>query len=178
LIPQSATHMVRVWDPVVRLFHWSVVAGCFANMFVLEEGETAHDVVGYVVAGVLVVRVLWGFVGSRHARFADFVPMPGSALRYAGATLRGEEERSLGHNPLGALMILALMTLLAGVSITGWMLTTDAWWGNHMLEEVHGTFSNLILVFAIVHVGGVIYASRHHHENLVRAMITGRKRAR
>lgn len=177
MIPQSATHMVRVWDPVVRLFHWSVVAGCLANMFVLEEGELAHNVVGYGVAGFLVVRVVWGFVGSRHARFWDFVPGPRTAFRYARDTLRGREERHLGHNPLGALMILALLVLLAGVSVTGWMLTLDAWWGSHTLEEVHETFSNLILVFAIVHVAGVIYASRHHNENLVRAMISGRKRA-
>lgn len=176
MISASGPRRVRVWDPVVRLFHWGVVAGCLGNMFVLEEGERAHNFVGYAVAALLVVRVLWGAFGTPYARFANFVPRPGRAIAYACDTVRGKEKRTIGHNPLGALMIVTLMTLLAGVSVTGWMLTLDAWWGSHTLEEVHEVFSNAILVFALVHVAGVIFASRRHHENLVLAMVTGFKR--
>ena len=69
---------IRVWDPVVRVFHWTVVAGCFVDLFILEDGKFAHRIIGYIVAGALVARLLWGFVGSKHARFADFVPTPNS----------------------------------------------------------------------------------------------------
>ena len=176
MIPASASPVIRVWDPVVRIFHWGVLTGCLANMFILEEGDWAHNFVGYSVAALLVIRLVWGIVGSSYARFSNFVPRPRTALKYASDMLKGKEDRIIGHNPLGALMILTLMTLLAGVSVTGWMLTLDTWWGSHRLEEVHEIFSNGILVFALIHVAGVIYASRHHHENLVLAMVTGFKR--
>lgn len=80
---------VMVWDPVVRLFHWVVVAGCAANLFIVEDGGLAHEVIGYAVAAVLAVRIAWGFVGTRHARFSDFVPTPARLVRYVSLLLRG-----------------------------------------------------------------------------------------
>ena len=166
---------VRVWDPVVRLFHWTVVAGCSINLL-LDDGRLVHRWVGYAVAVTLLVRLVWGFVGSRHARFGDFVPDRTTLRGYVADTLRGRERRYLGHNPLGALMIMTLMAVVAVVSLTGWLLTLDAYWGSEMLEEVHEAFANAIVPLVAVHVAGVLYGSLRHGENLVRAMVTGRKR--
>ncbi|MEX6506719.1 cytochrome b/b6 domain-containing protein [Jiella sp. M17.18] len=172
---QEAT--VRVWDPVVRLFHWGVVTGCVLNLFILEEGKTAHRYVGYTVAALLAIRLVWGFVGTRHARFADFVPMPGSLIAYTRALLRGEEPRFVGHNPLAAVVMLALMLLLALTAGSGFMMTLDAFWGVKWVKEVHAVCANSIMLLAGLHALAAIVESFRHRENLVGAMVTGRKRA-
>jgi cytochrome b len=168
---------VLVWDAVVRLFHWIVVTGCVLDLFVLDDGKAAHRFVGYVVAGVLAVRFVWGFLGPGHARFADFIPTLTILKCYLKALKRGEEPRYIGHNPAGAVVMLTLMWLLAAVSITGWMLTLDVYFGDKMLEGLHEAIANVILVLAGLHAAAAIYESRRHKENLVWAMVTGRKRA-
>jgi cytochrome b len=173
----AAGASIRVWDPIVRLFHWTVVAGCVLNLFILEDGELPHEIVGYIVAAVLVIRFAWGFVGTRHARFSDFVPTPSRLKAYVAALVRGREPRVLGHNPAGAVMMLALMVLLAGVSVTGWMTTLDAFWGEDWLEELHEALANAILVLALLHAAAALFESWRHRENLVWAMVTGRKKA-
>jgi cytochrome b len=168
---------VQVWDPVVRAFHWVVVAGCLLNLFVLDEGSTGHEVAGYVVAAALVIRLIWGFVGTRYARFADFFPTPTRVAAYVVAVLRGREPRMLGHNPLAAIMMIVLLMLLAGVTATGIMMGLGAFWGEEWLEELHEALANLIMVLAGVHAAAALYESRRHGENLIWSMITGRKRA-
>jgi cytochrome b len=168
---------IRVWDPVVRVFHWAVVAGCLLNLAVFTDGKGAHRWIGYGVAVALIVRVVWGFIGTRHARFADFVPRPAALVTYLKALAHGQESRFIGHNPAGAVMMLVLMALLAAVSLTGWLLTLDANFGNEALEDLHGALANSILVFAGLHVAAALFESWKHGENLVRSMITGRKRA-
>jgi cytochrome b len=168
---------VQVWDGVVRLFHWIVVTGCVLDLFVLDDGKAAHRFVGYVVAGALTLRFLWGILGPGHARFADFVPSLTTLKRYLTALLRGGEPRYIGHNPAGALVMLTLMGLLAAVSITGWMLTLDAYFGDKALEELHEGIANFIFVLAGLHAAAAIYEGRRHKENLVWAMVTSRKRA-
>ncbi|QIB33499.1 cytochrome b/b6 domain-containing protein [Ancylobacter pratisalsi] len=176
--PPSATGAsVRVWDPVVRIFHWTVVTGCILNLFILEDGDLPHEIVGYVVAGALVIRLVWGFIGTRYARFADFMPTPSRLRRYVAALAKGREPRMLGHNPAGAVMMLVLMALLAGVCLTGWMMGLDAFWGEDWLEELHETLANAILVLALLHAAAALFESWRHHENLVWSMVTGRKRA-
>lgn len=175
-LPPAAGADVRVWDPVVRLFHWTVVAGCVLNLFILEDGERPHEIVGYVIAGALAVRLVWGFIGTRHARFADFVPTPARLAAYVRALLRGREPRMLGHNPAGAVMMLALMALLAGTCLTGWMTTLDAFWGEDWLEALHETLANAILVLALLHAAAALFESWRHRENLVWSMVTGWKR--
>lgn len=173
----GAGNSVRVWDIVVRLFHWTVVTGCVLNLFILEDGGLAHEVVGYTVAGALALRLIWGFIGTRYARFADFVPTPKRFASYMAALAKGREPRSLGHNPAGAVMMLALMALLAGVSISGWMMGLDAFWGDEWVEELHETFANSIMVLAFLHAAAALFESWRHSENLVWSMVTGRKRA-
>lgn len=177
IVDRRAARTVMVWDPVVRVFHWTVVAGCLMNLLVLEDGKAAHRIVGYVVAGALAIRFVWGFVGTRHARFADFLPGPRRLLAYVGALVGGREPRTLGHNPLGAVMMVALMALLAGVSLTGWLSTTDAFWGAEWLEELHEILGEAIIPLALIHAMAALFESWRHRENLVWAMVTGRKRA-
>lgn len=168
---------VPVWDVVVRTFHWIVVSGCILNLFILEDGKAAHEVVGYVVAGALAIRVLWGFIGTRHARFSDFVPTPRRLRTYLADLRAGREPRMIGHNPAGAVMMLALMALLAAVSLTGWMMGLDAFWGAAWLEELHGAIADAILVLALIHAAAALFESWRHDENLVWAMVSGRKKA-
>jgi cytochrome b len=167
---------VKVWDPFVRVFHWSL-----ASLFVIaymtgNKVEWLHLSAGYVIAALIVLRVGWGFVGLKHARFSDFVRPPGEALAYLRDITRHRAKRYLGHNPAGGAMVLALLTLLVGTGVTGHMMTTDAFWGAQWVEDMHGTLANLTVVLIVVHVLGVLAASVQHRENLVRSMITGRKR--
>jgi cytochrome b len=162
---------------VVRLFHWTLALGCIANLTVLREAEGPHRIVGYGVAAALAVRLLWGAIGPRHARFADFVPGPRRLTGYVRALLRGREPRYLGHNPAGAVMMLALIGLAATCAVTGWMMGLDAFWGDARVEAVHETAANMILIMAGLHVLAALVESWRHRENLVAAMITGWKRA-
>ena len=168
---------VKVWDPFVRLFHWSLVAGFALAWLSAEESRSLHEYLGYAVAGLVLARVLWGFVGSRHARFSDFLRPPRAVLAYLGDIARRREARYLGHNPAGAAMIVALLVAIGGTALSGWLYTTDRFWGVEWVEEAHELLAHLTLALVALHVAGVALASRRHAENLVRAMIDGRKRA-
>ena len=167
---------VRVWDPFVRVFHWSQAA-LIAVAWLTEDGpKTLHQTAGYIIAGMLALRVVWGFVGPRHARFSDFVRGPSTVLGYMRAMVAGREPRYLGHNPAGGAMVVALLLTVAGTAVTGWLQTTDAFWGSSVMEEIHETLASLILVLVAAHLGGVTVASMRHDENLARSMVDGRKR--
>jgi cytochrome b len=169
---------VKVWDPFVRLFHWSMV-GLFAIAFVTgDELERLHIAAGYAIVGLLALRIVWGFIGPRHARFSDFVRTPGDAFRYLRDIVWMRARRTIGHNPAGGLMVIALIVMLAGICATGYLLTTDAYWGSEAMEEIHGALTYATVGLIVLHVLGVLFASVEHRENLVKAMITGRKRAR
>jgi cytochrome b len=168
---------VKVWDPFVRVFHWSLVVAFFGAYFI-EGGDTAHEVLGYIALGLVATRIVWGFIGTEYARFAQFVPSPNWLFGYMGEAIRRRETRVLGHNPAGAIMILALICAVIATSVTGWLLTTDAYWGDELIEELHEFIANVTVTLVVLHVGGAIYESVRHRENLILAMITGRKRER
>ncbi|MEC9345393.1 MAG: cytochrome b/b6 domain-containing protein [Pseudomonadota bacterium] len=168
---------VRVWDPLVRVFHWSLVASFAVTWIAAEEWYSLHEVAGYVAAGLVAFRLLWGLVGSRHARFARFVRSPSTVRAYLREVRQGREARYLGHNPAGGAMIVALLLSMAGLALTGWLYTLDPFWGSPVLEGLHAFLANLMLALVALHVGGVVLASVRHGENLVRAMVNGRKRA-
>lgn len=168
---------VKVWDPVVRLFHWTVALGCIANLTVLRELKSAHRYVGYVILAAVAIRLVWGVVGSRHARFADFAPSPRRLLDYLSALVRGREPRYVGHNPAGAVMMLALIGMVGACGVTGWMMGLDAFWGVGWVEALHEGAANAILVLAVVHVLAALVESWRHRENLILSMMTGLKRA-
>lgn len=171
------TETIKVWDPLVRIFHWSLVAGFAVAYVSAEEWDRLHETAGYIAGGLIAFRLVWGFVGSRRARFSNFVPGLGTVLQYFRLTLQSRAPRYIGHNPLGGAMIVVLLLGIAAISVTGWMMTTDAYWGVKWVKELHEVVANGTLGLVILHVCGVILSSLAHGENLARAMVTGRKRA-
>lgn len=166
---------ILVWDLPVRVFHW-LLALSFAGAYVTAESERwrlVHVTLGYTVGGLIVFRLLWGLIGTRHARFASFVRGPAAVLRYLRSLLSGQPEHHVGHNPAGALAIVALLALGAMLVFTGWSSYNEV--GGEWLEELHEGVANTMLAVVLVHIAAVLLSSRLHHENLVRAMITGRK---
>ncbi len=166
---------IRVWDPFVRIFHWSMV-GLVTLAFFTDADRAVHDTAGYVVLALVLARVVWGFIGSEHARFRDFVPSPGRLLRYVAAVGSGGTRRYLGHNPAGGAMIVALLALLLVTIVSGWLSETDAFFGVSWVSHLHHRAAHLLLPLVGLHVLGVVISSRMHGDNLVLAMITGNKR--
>lgn len=169
---------VLVWDAPLRVFHW-LLALCFAGAWLTADSESwrlLHVTLGYTMAGLVAFRVLWGFVGPRHARFADFVHGPAAVLRYLRSLRHGRPEHHAGHNPAGGLAVLALLLLAALVSATGFANYQE--WGGHATEELHEALAVAMLALVAVHVAAVVLSSVLHRENLVLAMLTGRKKAR
>jgi cytochrome b len=168
---------VKVWDPFVRVFHWSLVASFAAAWVTAEEWDKPHEWAGYASAALIGFRVLWGLVGPKYARFSQFVRSPGTVADYLRSLINGRERRYLGHNPAGGVMIVALILATTATALTGWMTTLPAYHGAEWVEEGHEVMANLMLVMVLLHVAGVVLAGLRHRENLVRAMIVGRKRA-
>jgi cytochrome b len=209
-------NQVRVWDPLVRLFHWTLVAAFVVAYLTGEEESMVHIYAGYYIAGLLLFRVIWGFVGTRHARFSDFIASPGRTVRYLKGMFAGTPEHYVGHNPAGGWMIIMLLVSLVLTTWTGLeyygleghgplaavsvelapvataLADDDDRYehgehgdgeGGHspeeeFWEELHEFFANFTVLLIVIHVAGVLVAGRLHGENLVRAMITGRKNAR
>ncbi len=169
--------MVRVWDPLVRLFHWSLVASFVFAWFTANRVEALHVWAGYAAAGLIFLRLVWGLIGTRYARFTSFVTGPFRVLAYLGAIVQGTEARHLGHNPAGGAMVLTLMAGVLGLGVTGWMMYTDTWYGEDWVVTLHSVIAHLLVVMIILHLAGVLVASFKHHENLVSAMVSGKKRA-
>jgi cytochrome b len=165
----------KVWDAPVRVFHWSLVACVLLDFFVLDDGDAIHRWIGYAAAGLVAWRVLWGFIGSEHARFADFFPTPARLRAHLRAMHQGLPAPSVGHNPLGALMMLALMGCVVLLGISGWLMTTDAFWGEDWLEDVHEAIAQTLIVLAGLHAAAAIVMGRMERTRLVKAMVTGVK---
>lgn len=166
---------VPVWDAFVRVFHWTLVASFFTAWMFTEHIGWLHKGAGYLALALVAMRVVWGFVGSEHARFANFVPGPKKLRNYLGLLIMAREPRHLGHNPAGAVMILFLLTAVTVIGVTGWMMTTDAFWGNGLVENIHTWSVDVTLGAVVVHVLANIYGSWRHKDNLIKSMITGRK---
>ncbi|EAR08811.1 cytochrome b/b6 domain-containing protein [Reinekea blandensis] len=178
---------VLVWDLLVRIFHWSLV-GFFSLSYVTgDSGSQVHILSGYTIAGLLGFRLVWGIIGTQHARFSDFVSHPGTILQYLQSIVSGTARRYLGHNPAGGIMILLLLSGLTVTVFTGTMLAGFEGQGplasspilqldEHWIEEVHEVTASILVFAVLLHVSGVIFSSRMHQENLVKAMITGRKK--
>lgn len=167
-------HLV-IWDPLVRIFHWGSAALVLANYWLLEAGETAHRWVGYSVAALLALRLVWGFVGPRNARFASFLPTPARLRRHWRQLRSREFDPREGHNPVGALMIVFLIAALALTAISGWMQGLDYFWGEDWVEQLHEYAANTLMLAVAVHVAGVLVMSRLSGLRLIRTMISGRR---
>ena len=167
---------VRVWDPFVRIFHWSLVACVLTNYFAIDDGKDIHQWVGYTASALVTLRTVWGFIGTRHARFADFFPTPSRLRAHFAALREGRREHYVGHNPLGALMMLALMAVVLGLGLTGFLQTTDTFWGEEWLQSLHAWLGSALIALAGLHAVAAIAMGRIERTNLVAAMVTGVKR--
>lgn len=167
---------ILVWDLPVRLGHWLLASG-FVLAWLTSESEElrlVHALAGGAVVGVVLFRVVWGLVGTRHARFAGFVRGPGAAFGYLRGLLTGRAPHAAGHNPAGGWAIVALLALglLSGAS--GWLTYNEI--GGEVFGELHEGLATAMLVLVLVHLAGVVVGSLAHRENLARAMFTGLKR--
>lgn len=211
--PTTGSRLVSVWDPVVRIGHWLLVLG-FAIAYLSAEEENGtpanwHVWAGYGIGCVVLLRVLWGFVGPRYARFGDFVYGPGRTLKYLVDLPLGRARRFLGHSPAGGAMAVILLASLGATVVTGIMAYGNRGQGplaeasfsvaspaaaeenkssNLLAEgngegeggavaEIHGALASITLILIGLHLLGVVVASLVHRENLIGAMIHGRKRA-
>jgi cytochrome b len=178
---------IYVWDPFVRLFHWTLVVAFTVAYLTEDDLLTVHVWAGYLVGGLIVARVIWGFVGPAHARFAEFLCSPADTLRYVRDLVLFRAQRHLGHSPGGGAMVILLLLFLAATVVTGLvvyggeqqagplagMFTKDT---GESVEEVHELLANITLGLVLAHIAAVVLASFVHGENLVRAMFTGYKR--
>lgn len=196
---------VKVWDPLVRFGHWILVVAFFTAYFTEDEFLAQHVWAGYIAFAVLCVRLVWGFIGTEHARFSDFVRSPANIVRYIKGLKSHRSGRYLGHNPAGGAMILALLLGVAGTAFSGMMVHAyenhagplAAWVGDeggkaaashrkhrdddegaeHFWEETHEVLANLTLLLVGLHVAGGLMSSVLYRENLIKAMFTGKKPA-
>jgi len=204
------SNTIKVWDLVVRVGHWTLVTCFFVAWFTEDDFLTVHVWAGYVLAVVVLFRLLWGFIGSPHARFKDFLYTPARVLAYLKSLRSDSPGHFLGHNPAGGVMILLLLACLSATVYTGLELyaveegagplaqldqapipqlvataradsdqpqAEDSEDAEEFWEELHEFFANLTLLMILIHVGGVAISSYLHDENLVKAMVTGKKRA-
>lgn len=167
---------LKVWDPLLRLGHWTLAAAVLFAWVTREGGGRWHEWLGYAALALAASRIVLGFAGSRYARFAQFLSSPRATLNYARDLLHGRERRYLGHNPLGGWMVLMLLLLVMSVGASGWLFTTDAYWGVKWVEDLHAALSDILLFLIALHVTGVAFTSWRHRENLVAAMLHGKKR--
>lgn len=210
---------IKVWDILIRLFHWSLVI-CFVIAYLTAEEENSwHIYSGYAVLGLVIFRVLWGFVGTQYARFSNFLYSPGHVARYLKNLSAKNPEHYIGHNPAGGWMIIALLSSLLVVTVSGLKvyaeeegqgpfamarknvtLISNAYaeqedddealesapksqddaeneQEEEFWEEIHEASTDFTLFLIFLHIVGVLVSSRLDHENLIKAMITGKKRA-
>ena len=169
--------MQPVWDGAVRVLHGLLIASVAVSAASLWWPLGLHRAAGWVALAAVAVRLGWSCIGPRRARFATFVRGASTTLGYARAVLRGRAPRYLGHNPLGVWMVVALLGDVAALAATGWLYTTDRWWGDATVEAVHLALAWTLLGLVALHVTGAVATGRAHRENLVRAMVTGTKPA-
>jgi cytochrome b len=178
--PASAPPL-RVWSLAQRLLHWTLATSVIAAFATHEGGGKWHEWTGYMALSCAALRLVigfarWSWAGS-YARFDTFIKGPTATWVYARALLAGNELRTLGHNPLGACMVVTLLVTTVAASLTGWLFTTDRFWGLEWLAQLHSFLGHAFIPLVALHLGGVALTSWRHKENLVQSMLTGDKRA-
>ena len=187
----TQTH-IKVWDLPLRIFHWALVFSFLLAYITEDDFMTVHAYAGYTIIGLLVFRLIWGVIGTKYARFTDFVRHPKTVIAYLKDVLSNKAERHIGHNPAGGAMVIALLVSLLLTTITGLATyATEEALGPLVafmdsmpnfifdaVEDVHEFFANFTLFLIVLHVAGVVVTGLSHGENLVKAMITGIKRAK
>lgn len=168
---------LRLWDPLVRLFHASVAGVFVANYFFNEAGDDWHVWLGYYAMAWLLVRMVWGFVGPCSARWADFWPTPKRLNAHVRSLLKGKPQHRLGHSPIGALVMLLMLLALLTLGVSGFLMQeVDALWGADWPLQVHDTAANVLLGLVCLHVLAAVFESIQVRDNLPLSMLTGRRK--
>ncbi|MGQ0563860.1 MAG: cytochrome b/b6 domain-containing protein [Gemmobacter sp.] len=165
----------KVWDPAVRVFHWSLVAAFAANALFIATDSNLHLALGYTIVGLVALRVVWGFAGRGYARFASFPPDLRAATMQAADMASGRRTVHLGHTPLGSLMIYNILLALAVIAASGYAMTTSTFFGVRWIKDLHEASVSWAEISAVIHVAAVIWESRRTRVNLPLAMVTGYK---
>ncbi|WCD77927.1 cytochrome b/b6 domain-containing protein [Pseudomonas sp. TUM22785] len=168
---------IRLWDPLVRLFHVSVAGVFFADYFFTEEGDPWHAWLGYYACAWLLVRVAWGFIGPRSARWHDFWPTPRRLAAHLRALVSGAPCHRLGHSPLGALVMVLMMGAIALLGLSGYLMQeVDSLWGVDWPQDLHRWSANGLALLVALHLSAAVFESLRLRDNLPLSMITGRRR--
>ncbi|WP_295750033.1 cytochrome b/b6 domain-containing protein [Undibacterium sp.] len=174
ITPQKNSGLV--WDMPLRLFHWSL-ALCFAGAWLTAESEIWklwHISFGYSMGLLVGFRLIWGVLGTRYARFSEFVKGPSAVKAYLLSHLRGQAQQHVGHNPAGALAIIAILLSTVIIVVSGYLTYQEI--GGEWLSEVHEVMASLLMAIVVLHIAAVVATSVIQKENLVRAMLTGKKK--
>lgn len=166
---------ILVWDASVRVFHWLMVLS-FSGAYVTAESEywrLLHVTLGYTMGGLVAFRIVWGFIGTRYARFSNFVLSFSAVKQYFRTLISGKPVHHVGHNPAGAVAIVLLLLSSVVIVATGWGVYNDA--GGKIVEDLHEFSAKFMLLIVIIHLFGVVVSSWLHRENLIQAMVTGKK---
>ena len=205
-VRKNGNGLVKVWDPLVRIFHWSLVGFVIVALVSAEEFEGLHLIAGYAVLYLVIFRIVWGVIGTKYARFSNFIYGPATISAYLKGFFKNKSKYYLGHNPVGGIMVIALLLSLILASVSGikaqegeeyeelsrpsisFITTAHADDDNHhgghhsdsheFWEETHEIFAGLTIFLIIAHIAGALITSFYHKEGLVKAMITGRKEHR
>jgi len=188
-IKSTTSSTVKAWDPLVRVFHWSLVLFILVAFVTEDDWLNLHVQAGYAVAFLIGFRLFWGLVGTRNARFRSFVRSPRVVLHHLTGMLRFRVSHYLGHNPVAAVMVILLLSSIVLVSFSGMVIiasegqgplanTLFASWRGEWMEDVHEFLANFTLILIFAHVAGVVFSSLLEGENLAKAMVTGRKKLR
>ncbi|MBN3560813.1 cytochrome b/b6 domain-containing protein [Aliamphritea spongicola] len=181
---------IKVWDPLVRIFHWSLVVLFFTAYISEDDLQTVHFYAGYGVAFLITFRLLWGLIGSRYARFSNFVTSYAELKAYLKSLLSLRVKHYTGHNPAGGWMVVLLLVTLTLLSVSGLLLAAAegegplaSWYvaghwlmSESVMEPLHEFAANFMISLIVIHIAGVLFSSVLHKENLIRAMITGNKK--
>ena len=181
---------VKVWDILIRVFHWTLVFAFIIAFITEDDLMTLHTWDGYFILALVGLRVIYGFIGTRYARFSSFIFKPSMAVRYLKEVLLFKARRFLGHNPAGGMMILFLLISLSLTACTGLfalaveeragpfsdILGYFPYWFLAPMEDLHEVMAYFTLLLVFAHIAGVLIESIVHSENLIRSMINGKKR--
>ncbi len=184
---QNNGHLVPVWDIFVRLFHWLLVIAFVVCYATEDDWQWLHVNAGYLVLGLIILRIAWGFVGTQHARFGNFVRSSQVIRHYLKQSACFQAPRYLGHNPAGGAMVILLLLILLTTTVSGLFVygiedfagpfagLLQGEFYAELFETIHEIAANLTLLLILLHVAGVIYTSIEYGENLIKAMLTGKK---
>ncbi len=172
----SGARSIMVWDPLIRLIHWGLALIILLNATVIDDDGTAHQWLGYIAAGLIVIRIIWGIVGSKYAKFSTFLPNPIAVIRHLKSLFQKSDKVHLSHNPLGSLMAYNIWATVLLLGVTGYMMGIVQFFGVEWVEELHELAFGWLLVSIAFHLAGIAFDTWHTGVPLVGAMIDGRKR--